>query len=323
MRTVDDQLLQRYERYLTVQRGLAASTVRAYLSDARTFRDWCRESGEMPQAMDRRIHLSYVTYLVWEAPDRRGGPKRQGLERGTVKRMLAGLRSFFHFLVQEGWFTVTPVPSGRSVPMKTGQPLLSVLNESEANRLLEGCNPQSALEVRNRAMLELLYASGPRLAELHQLDSSDVDLMAYTVTVVGQRDRERTVPFGDKAWVWLSKYLGEARPTLARDDGPALWLNSRGGRLSRKSIDQIVKRYATAAGLGAGVHPHTLRHSFASHLLDGGADIYVVQKLLGHDDTGSTEVYARTAVKGLGRAYMKHHPLAKAGRTRLPVQTTG
>ena len=209
------------------------------------------------------------------------------------------------------------------MPLKTGQPLLSVLNESEANRLLEGCNPRSALEVRNRAMLELLYASGPRLAELHQLDTTDVDLMAYTVTVVGQRDRERTVPFGDKAWVWLRKYLGEARPTLVRDDGPALWLNSRGGRLSRKSIDQIVKRYATAAGLGAGVHPHTLRHSFASHLLDGGADIYVVQKLLGHDDTGSTEVYARTAVKGLGRAYMKHHPLAKAGRTRLPVQTTG
>ena len=323
MRTVDDQLLQRYERYLTGQSELAASTVRTYLSDGRTFLDWCRGAGEMPQAMDRPMFSRYVTYLMMEAPDMRSGPKPQGLKRTTAKRKLAGLRCFYHFLVQEEWFTATPVPSGRSVPIKIPKPLPSLVTPSEANRLLEACHPQSALEVRNRALLELLYASGPRLAELHQLDSSDVDLMAYTVTVVGQRDRERTVPFGDKAWVWLSKYLGEARPTLARDAGLALWLNSRGGRLSRKTIGQIVKRYATAAGLRAGVHPHTLRHSFASHLLDGGADIYVVQKLLGHDDTGSTEVYAQTTLGEHRRAYLDHHPMAKAGRTRLPVRTTG
>ena len=322
MRTVDDQLLQRYERYLTGQRGLAASTVRTYLSDGRTFLDWCREAGEMPQAMDRPMFSRYVTYLVMEAPDMRSGPKPQGLKRTTAKRKLAGLRCFYHFLVQEGWFTATPVPSGRSVPMKTAQPLPSFLTESEVNRLLEACNPRSALEVRNRALLELLYASGPRLAELHRLDTSDVDLMACTVTVVGQGGRERNIPFGEEAWRWLRAYLEEVRPALSRDADLALWLNSRGGRLSRKTIGQIVKRYATAAGLRAGVHPHTLRHSFASHLLDGGADLRAVQVLLGHEDSGSTEVYASTTLGEHRCAYLEHHPLAKAGRTRWPVQTT-
>ena len=159
-------------------------------------------------------------------------------------------------------------------------------------------------------------------AALHQLDTSDVDLMACTVTVVGQGGRERNIPFGEEAWRWLRAYLEEVRPALSRDADLALWLNSRGGRLSRKTIGQIVKRYATAAGLRAGVHPHTLRHSFASHLLDGGADLRAVQVLLGHEDSGSTEVYAPTTLGEHRRAYLDHHPMAKAGRTRLPVRAT-
>ena len=323
MISVDDQLLQRYGRHLADQRELVPSTVRVYLSDANGFLDWCREAGERPQAMNRAMFFRYVNYLITEAPDRRWKAGRRGLNRTTVKRKVAGLRSLYRFLVQEGWFTATPVPSGQSVPMKIPTPLPSFLTQSEANRLLEAGSPQSALEVRNRALLEVFYASGPRLAEMHQLDTTDVDLLAYTVTVVGQRGRERTVPFGDPAWVWLNSYLREARPALARDADPALWLNSRGGRLSRGAIGRIVKQYAVVAGLRGDIHPHTLRHSFAAHLLDGGADIYVVQQLLGHDDTGSTEVYTPTTVQEHRSAYLEHHPLAKAGRTRLPVRTTG
>ena len=316
MRTVDDQLLQRYERHLTGQRELAASTVCTYLSDTSAFRDWCREAGEMPEAMNRAMFSRYVAYLVTEAPDRRCKARRRGLNRTTVKRKVAGLRRLYRFLVQEGWFPATPVPSGRSMPMKTAQPLPSFLTHAEADRLLAACHPQSPLEVRDQAIMELLYASGPRLAEMHRLDTTDVDLITHTVTFVGQWGRERTVPFGDKAVGWLRAYLEEVRPALSRDADPALWLNSRGGRLSRKTIGQIVKRYAAAAGLVTGVHPHTLRHSFASHLLDRGADIHVVQLLLGYEDPGSTEVYDLTTVQEHRRVYLEHHPMAKAGSTR-------
>ena len=327
MPTVDGQLLPRYERHLTDQRQLAPSTVPTYLSNAQTFLDWCRETGEMPHAMDRAMLFRYVAYLLMEAPDRRSKSKSRGLKRVTVKRMMAELRSFYGFLVQEGWFTSTPVPSGQSMPMKVARPLPSFLTYAEADRLLEACNPRSALEVRDRAILELLYASGPRLEELQQLNTTDVDLIAYTVTVVGQRERERNIPFGDEAWRWIKEYLEEVRPALSKGDDPALWLNNRGGRLSRKTIGQIVKRYAAAAGLGNGVHPHTLRHSFASHLLDRGADIRAVQMLLGHEDAGSTEVYTPTTVEEHRRVYLEHHPMAKAtanaGRYRPTVKTAG
>ena len=321
MPTVDGQLLPRYARHLTDQRQLAPSTVSTYLSDAQTFLDWCRETGEMPHAMDRAMLFRYVAYLLMEAPDRRSKSKSRGLKRVTVKRMIAELRSFYGFLVQEGWFTSTPVPSGESMPMKVARPLPSFLTCAEADRLLEACDPRSALEVRDRAILELFYASGPRLAELHQLNTTDVDLIAYTVTVVGQR--ERNIPFGDEAWRWIREYLEEVRPALSKGDDPALWLNSRAGRLSRKTIGHIVRRYAAAAGLGTGVHPHTLRHSFASHLLDGGADIRAVQMLLGHEDAGSTEVYTPTTVEEHRRDYLEHHPMAKAGRARSATRAMG
>ena len=323
MSTVDDQLLQRYQRYLTGQRKLAADTVRTYLADSNSFLDWCSETGKMVQAMDRAMYGDYVAYLLKEAPDRRRKSKPGGLKRTTVKRMVAGLRSLYDFLVQEGWFKATPVPSGRSSPMKTYQPLPSFLTHTRVNRLLEACNPQSDLEVRNRAILELLYASGPRLAELHQLNIGDVDLTAHTVTILGQRERDQTVPFGGEAGHWLGEYLSGARPALAWDDNPALWLNDGGDRLSRKSIDQIVKRYASAAGLGAGVHPHTLRNSFAAHLLDGGADIRVVQALLGHEYSGSTEGFLPITLEEHRHTYLEHHPMAKAAASRLSIRNTG
>lgn len=324
MPTVDDQLLQRYRRYLNVERKFADSTVRTYLSDVDTFLDWCGETDEMPQAMDRAMFSRYVAYLLTEAPNRRSGSKPQRLERTAAKRKLAGLRCFCDFLVQERWFKATPVPSGRSMPMKTAQSLPSFLTHAKVNRLMEACNPQSHLGVRDRAILELLYASGPHLAELHQLNTADVDLITNSVTILGQRGRERNVPFGEAAWRWLREYLSGARPTLARDDNPALWLNNGGDRLSRKTIGRIVKRYAALAGLGtSGVHPLTLRHSFAAHLLDGGADIRVVQALLGHEDSGSTEVFLPITLEEYRRTYLEHHPMAKATAAGLPTRIKG
>lgn len=319
---VDDQLLQRYQCYLTGQRKLAASTIRTYLGDSNNFLDWCGETGNMVQDMDRAMLRNYIAYLLTEAPNRRRISKSQGLERVTVKRMVAGLRCFYDFLVQKGWFKSTPVPLGRSMPMKTAQPLPSFLTHTRVNRLLAACDPQSDLQVRDRAILELLYASGPCLAELHQLNTTDVDLIACTVTILGREDRERMVPFGGEAGHWLGEYLSGARLTLAQGDNPALWLNKDGGRLSRKTLGQIVKRYAAAAGLGTGPHPQTLRNSFAAHLLDGGADIRVVQALLGHENSSSTEVFLPITLEEHRRTYMKCHPMAKASARRLPIRNT-
>ena len=321
MQLADDLLLRRYRHYLAGQRQLADTSIQTYLSDVRNFLDWCRESGEAPQAMDGRMFGRYVAYLLMEAPDRRSKSMRRGLKRTTVRCKLAAIRSFYAFLVQEGWFKSTPVPSGRSARMRVPRPLPSFLTRARVDRLMEACAPQSSLEMRNRAILELLYACGPRLAELHQLEIDDVDLMTCTLTVAGHRGQERNLPFGGEAWRWLRVYLGEVRPALARDDNPALWLNNRGGRLSRRTLGHIVNRYAAAAGLEGEVHPQTLRHSFASHLLDGGADIRVVQELLGHECAGSTEVYLLTTVEEHRSAYLTHHPMAKASASPPAART--
>ena len=217
-----------------------------------------------------------------------------------------------------GWFEDTPTPSTRAWPMKAPRPLPSFLGKSEVARLLESCPGGTPAQIRDRAILELLYASGIRLAEIAGLDVGDLDPLRSTATVTGKGAQEREVPYGSEAHVWIEYYLWRARPLLAGAGSPRggpMWLNAQGGRLSGRAIERMVKSYADAAGLASSaVHPHTLRHSCATHMLEGGADLRVIQEVLGHASVRTTQLYAHVTKQEARRSYLANHPMAKSSR---------
>jgi site-specific recombinase XerD len=302
-----DGLLERFEAFLRGQQGLAENTVRIYLSDISSFRDYLSLQGLGPKDMDRQLLRSYLAWLVTEA-----GSGAGGYARVSVSRKLTVLRSFYRFLVQEGMFTSTPVPSGRSFRIKAHKPLPGFLGKREVESLLEVPDNATPLGVRDRAILEVLYSSGVRLAELQGLDLEHVDLERLELLVRGKGSKERWVVFGQPARAALTHYLQEARPLLATGPEPALFLNRYGGRLSRRSIENLVRRYAVQAGARDAVHPHTLRHTFATHMLEGGADLRVIQELLGHSSPTTTQVYTHVTKQEAFAAYLAHHPRSDA-----------
>ena len=318
MRKIDHRLLTRFDRYLVGQRRLADSTRRLRHQDLATFIRWVAAAAEDPMAMGRALFGRYTMHLVTVAPEIRIQPPPLGLGRSTAIRKLGAVRTFYDFLVQEGWFEATPVPSTRAWPMKAPRPLPSFLGKSEVERLLEACPGQTPAQIRDRAILELLYASGIRLAEIAGLDVGDLDPLRSTATVTGKGGQEREVLYGSEAHVWIEHYLWRGRPVLAGAGSPRggpLWLNAQGGRLSGRAIERMVKSYADAAGLASSaVHPHTLRHSCATHMLEGGADLRVIQQVLGHASVRTTQVYAHVTKQEARRSYLANHPMAKASR---------
>ncbi|MBI2172137.1 MAG: tyrosine-type recombinase/integrase [Chloroflexi bacterium] len=282
-----------------------------------------------PQAVTaeyRRLLLSYVAWLMSARITNPGKANQtQGHARGSVARSLASLRSFFRYLIAQKLAPPSPLWNRGSTAMrdlipKQAKPLPPVLYKQEARNLVE--QPQAAstelrhpaLLLRDAALLELLYGSGLRLSELAALDLADMDLASRTVRVLGKGSKERTVPMGRLCVEALSRYLEAGRPRLhARASAQALLLNRYGGRLSRRSVEEVVKRYALRANLPPDVHTHTLRHSFATHLLDGGADLRVVQELLGHSSPTTTQIYTHVSPAQARKVYLAAHPRASAG----------
>jgi integrase/recombinase XerD len=231
----------------------------------------------------------------------------------SVARMLVAVRSFFRFLVREGMLDHDPTAKVGS-PTKP-QRLPKAIPEEDVKKLLDSTK-SDLIGTRDRAMLELLYAAGVRISELVGIDVDDVDLDEGTALVRrGKGSKARVVPIGRPARTALSAYLARARPEFAskspRGPSPALFLNARGGRISRQAAWKILKDYARLAGLGDSVSPHTLRHSFATHMLDAGADIRVVQELLGHASLSTTQVYTLVSDRRLREVYLASHPRAK------------
>ena len=304
-------LLDRYSLFLTGQRALSDNTRRIYLDDLHTFLTFCRQQGHALRDMDRQLLRAYVANLA--TVGRTDGPRPIGYARVSIVRKLTALRTFYNFLVQEGWFKSTPVPSARSFPVKVERPLPTFLVEGEAKRLLAAADDDETPEgLRARAIMELLYASGVRLAELHGMNLGDVQHERREILVRGKGDKERWVLYGEAASNALDHYLSDGRPQLAtgaETDAP-LFINRYGKRLSRRSIQKIVSDYAARAGLKEGIHPHTLRHSFASHMLEGDADLRVIQELLGHSSVSTTQIYTHITKQEARRAYMDFHPLA-------------
>ena len=305
-----DGYLERFPSYLRGQRGLSENTERVYLADLQAFRDYLLRENLRLTDMDRSTLRGYLAWLA--TPVREGG---RGYERVSVSRKLTVVRSFYLFLVQEGMFQSTPVPSGRSFRLKVSKPLPTFLGHQEAERLLDAPDDSTTMGIRDKALMEILYACGVRLAEIHGMNLSDINFGQRSILVRGKGNKERETLFGEAAESALQRYLDESRPTLdgeasANEKTDAVFLNRYGQRLSRRSIESLVRKYGERAGTRDEVHPHTLRHSYATHMLEGGADLRVIQELLGHSSPQTTQIYTHITKAEALQAYLSHHPRA-------------
>jgi integrase/recombinase XerD len=306
--------VERYLDHLTVERGLARNTVDAYRRDLARYAAFLSERGlEDPVRAGELEIAAFVTHLS-EAEYEPGKPYRPS----SVARALAAVRSFHRFLVREGEADADPAEgvARPKVPRNLPRPL--TVDEVAALVAAHG-DDGSPVALRDRAILETLYGAGLRISELVGLDVDDVDMDEGSVRAVGKGSRERLVPLGRYGVRALQAYLVRGRPTLAapRTRG-ALFLNQRGGRLTRQGCTNIVKAMARRAGIRKRVTPHMLRHSFATHLLEGGADVRVVQELLGHASVATTQIYTLVTRDHLREVYFDAHP-----RARRSVSGTG
>ena len=301
-----DALLHRFRKHLTGQRGRSENTVRVYSADLRPFVTFMDDEGLDVQGLDRR---NLRRYLAWLSTSARG--KDGGYARVSMVRKLVVLRSFYRFLVQEGVVATNPIPRGRTFTIKVEKRLPVFLGKEEVDRLMEAPSTSEPFGIRDRSILEILYSSGIRLSEMHGLNVADLNLERREVRVRGKGARERIVLLGRPAAESVAHYLRVSRPTLVQDSTEALLLNRYGGRLSRRGTEKIVARYAMLAATRPGVHPHTLRHTFATHLMEGGADLRVVQELLGHSSPATTQVYTHVTQTETRAEYMTTHPGAR------------
>lgn len=308
------RLLEQFLTHIGVERGLAQSTVDAYASDLRRYLDWLEARGvHGPAAVTRQDVEDYVADL--------DGAGESGRSKA---RRLASIHAFHRFaLAQQA--VASDVAATVKAPKGAGT-LPDVLTVDEVARLLEAvpqpggtgvAGVEDAVLVRDRALLELMYATGARVSEIVGADIDDMDFDEHVIRVTGKGSKQRLVPVGGYACQALRRYLDEARPVLERRkrsggaERRALFLNKRGCRLSRQSVWEVVKAAGERAHIAKPLHPHTLRHSFATHLIQGGADVRTVQELLGHASVTTTQIYTHVSPESLIEAYLTAHPRAR------------
>jgi len=268
-----------------------------------------RENIEFKQQVDRELIRRYISWLV-----------ENGMAPSSVNRRLSALRSFYKFLLIEEKVETSPIAVGThqrksprsSLSMKMDRSIPSFLSQQEMEKLINTPDVTKPEGKRDRAILELLYASGMRISEIWQLDLTNLNLESREIRVLGKGLKERFVLIGLPAVSALREYIYSGRAQLlCNRPGNALFLNNRGRRLSIRGIQKLIKHYANAIGLDKNVHPHVLRHTFATHMLDGGADLRVVQELLGHADLSSTQIYTHVTKQQAKKVYLATHPMAK------------
>ena len=288
-----DDAIRAFLEYLAVERGASPHTVRGYAGDLREFSAFLRRAGDLdPSAVDTRSVRAYLASL-----------HRRGLAKSSIGRKLASVRSCLRFLARRGAIEQNPARLVRSP--RPPRRLPSFLPKDESKQLLDRAPESSASGCRDHALLELLYATGIRVAECCGLDGTDVDRSHGTVRVLGKGDKERVVPVGEVALEAIDAYLA----TRARPDGP-LFTNTRGGRLTTRSAQRIVGRQARLSGTSRRVTPHTLRHTFATHMLGEGADLRLIQELLGHRRLSTTQRHTHVSPEHLMKVYDAAHPRA-------------
>jgi integrase/recombinase XerD len=298
---------ERYLDHLSVERGLSGNTLDAYRRDLRRYVAFLsRRNVEEPEAVDEGAIRSFVASLSASTH----GPQERPYRATSVARALSAVRSFHRFLLREGVTTRDPAV-GVAHP-RLPRSLPRPLPVDDVRRLLEAPDPTTPAGLRDRAILELLYGSGLRISELTGLDVDDIDVESASLRVLGKGGKEREVPLGSFASSAVTAYLTRGRPALASGASRgALFLNARGGRLSRQSCARSLTRYVRLAGIDRRVTLHTLRHSFATHLLEGGADVRVVQELLGHASVATTQIYTLVTSQHLREVYESAHPRAR------------
>lgn len=290
--------LNEFLDYVRVERGLSQNTILAYRSDIAHFLAFLQKRSFTVPVGLRDGMIAYLLEL-----------QRMGLSAATVARRTAALKSFFGFLTRLDYLSDDPAAELSSP--KLIQRLPRVLTPQEVERILAAPRLNTPAGLRDRAMLELAYASGLRVSELVGLDIDNLNLEAGYVRVFGKGARERVVPVGRAARQSLRDYLRRGRPILCgRCRGKALFLNRQGERMTRQGFWKLLKRYAQAAGINKNLSPHTLRHSFATHMLENGADLRVVQELLGHADISTTQIYTHLTGRRLREVYELAHPRA-------------
>jgi integrase/recombinase XerD len=299
--------IRTYLDHLTVERGLAANTLSSYRRDLRRYA--AHLSAEGVETLDGVTEGTVAGFLV---ALREGDPEHPPLSATSAARTVVAVRGFHKFAVRDGLATTDP--AGAVKPPTPAKRLPKALPLADVEAILEAAGSSgTTLALRDRALLEVLYGTGARISEAVGLDVDDLDLVDSTVLLRGKGSKERLVPVGSYARDAVTAYLTRARPALvSAASGPALFLNSRGGRLSRQSAWAVLVKAADRAGVQRDVSPHTLRHSFATHLLDGGADVRVVQELLGHASVTTTQIYTLVTVENLREVFATAHPRARA-----------
>lgn len=289
-----------YLHYLTIERGLSQNTRKSYERDLEQYLTFLTEQHIKDwQAVDRVLILSFLQQL-----------QQSGKSSATIIRMVSSLRRFHQFLRQERFTDHDPMQHIDSP--KKQQKLPDTLSLSEVERLIETPDTKEVLGIRDRAILEVMYATGLRVSELIGLQLKDLHLSMGLLQTTGKGDKERIVPLGDLAIQWIETYLEEARPFLTRKhpEESHLFVNNHGKQLSRQGIWKNLKALVRKTGITKNVTPHTLRHSFATHLLENGADLRTVQELLGHADISTTQIYTHITKKRMTEVYKQHFPRA-------------
>lgn len=281
---------------LWLEEGLSQSTLSSYRQDLVLFSQWLSEHAQTTLLACQRNHLE--DYIAFRFP--RSKPR-------SISRLIASVRRLYRYALREQW--IQEDPSLYLESPKLPRALPKSLNEDEVERLLNAPLVEDDLGLRDRAMLELLYASGLRVSELVGLSVTEVSLSDGVVRVTGKGNKTRLVPMGELAVDWLQRYWQEARPRLLQQQlSDALFVTKRGDGMTRHAFWHIIKRYAKLAGIEKSLSPHTLRHAFATHLLNHGADLRVVQMLLGHADISTTQIYTHVARERLKQLHREHHP---------------
>ena len=293
--------IEKFKNHLKYERNCSSHTIRNYISDLNQFETYMKKN-QGRESVDLNIDkLAARRYLA---------SLQRINSKSTIGRKLAAVRSFYSFLVREGVLDLNPLKAVATP--KAGKKLPKFFSVDDIFRIMNSIKGNKLLIARDSAMLELLYSSGLRVGELVELDIGDVDLSAGIVTVLGKGGKERMIPVGQKALMAIKKYINK-RDLSGRkySHNNALFLNYRGNRLTARSVARILAKYLAGAGISGKGSPHTLRHSFATHLLDAGADLRGIQELLGHANLSTTQKYTHITTDRLMEIYDKAHPRAK------------
>ena len=289
---IKDQALRTFLDFLHIEKGLSPNTVKSYQSDLSIFFGWlssnCNSSIENTKSDDLELFIKHLFKL--------------GFKSTTINRKISSIKTFYVYLKKQKLINI--IPTEDIIVPKQEKNLPKSISEKEVETLLNSINGSSNIELRDKAMMELLYATGVRVSELVNIKLNDIDFNRRVIRVIGKGSKERLIPFGEKAFIALNNYLASREKSITKE----IFLSNRGTGITRISFWNRVKFYLNRCGLSIEISPHTLRHAFATHILNRGADLRSVQMLLGHSDLSTTQIYTHIAKQRLSDVLKKHHP---------------